>query len=115
MRFVARNNTDLNEIAHSTLHIEVMHTNLLNIRYRSTPKFRSANSKEQHDASRYTHLMPSIVREVSAMLVASTTLRAPGGVGSKILACEQSSRNNTWITVKTDCMHSDALLNTAVE
>jgi len=31
--------------------------------------------------------MPSMVREVSAMLVASTTLRAPGGVGSKILAC----------------------------
>lgn len=34
-----------------------------------------------------TYFMPSIVREVSAMLVAMTTFRAPGGVGSKILAC----------------------------
>ena len=32
-------------------------------------------------------LMPSIVREVSAMLVASTIFRAPGGVTSKILDC----------------------------
>ena len=32
--------------------------------------------------------MPSMVRLVSAMLVAMTTLRAPGGVGSKILACQ---------------------------
>lgn len=31
--------------------------------------------------------MPSIVREVSAMLVASTILRAPGGVTSKIFDC----------------------------
>jgi hypothetical protein len=31
--------------------------------------------------------MPSMVSDVSAMLVARTTLRAPGGVGSKIFAC----------------------------
>jgi len=33
-------------------------------------------------------LMPSIVSEVSAILVASTILRAPGGVTSKILDCK---------------------------
>ena len=33
--------------------------------------------------------MPSIVRLVSAMFVAMTTLRAPGGVFSKIFACTQ--------------------------
>jgi hypothetical protein len=43
-----------------------------------------------HDMLSSTHLMPSIVRDVSAMLVASTTFLAPGGVGSKILACAQS-------------------------
>ena len=37
-------------------------------------------------------LMPSMVRLVSAMLVAMTTLRAPGGVGSKILACGREGR-----------------------
>ena len=31
--------------------------------------------------------MPSMVRLVSAMLVAITILRAPGGVGSKMRAC----------------------------
>ena len=33
-----------------------------------------------------TYTIPSIVRDVSAILVAKTTLRAPLGVGSKILA-----------------------------
>ena len=32
-------------------------------------------------------MMPLIVKEVSAILVAIITFRAPGGVGSKILAC----------------------------
>ena len=31
--------------------------------------------------------MPSMVIDVSAMFVAMTTLRAPGGAGSKILVC----------------------------
>jgi hypothetical protein len=34
-----------------------------------------------------TYIMPLIVNDVSAMLVAITTFLAPGGVGSKILAC----------------------------
>ena len=34
-----------------------------------------------------TKQIPSIVSDVSAMFVPSTTLRAPGGVFSKILAC----------------------------
>ena len=33
-----------------------------------------------------TYMMPSIVSEVSAMFVAKITLRAPSGVGVKILA-----------------------------
>tara|TARA_B110001452_G_scaffold210779_1_gene181208 strand:+ start:1589 stop:1696 length:108 start_codon:yes stop_codon:yes gene_type:complete len=33
-----------------------------------------------------------MVIDVSAMLVASTTLRAPGGVGSKIFACMSDGR-----------------------
>jgi hypothetical protein len=32
-------------------------------------------------------MIPLIVREVSAIFVAIITFRAPGGVGSKILAC----------------------------
>ncbi len=44
--------------------------------------------------------MPSMVREVSAMLVASTTLRAPGGVTSKILDCTASHN---------ECMHAATL------
>jgi len=40
-----------------------------------------------------TYLMPSMVNDVSAMLVASTTLRAPGGVFSKILACSTNSND----------------------
>ena len=39
-----------------------------------------------------TYLTPSIVRLVSAMFVASTTLRTPGGVGSNTLACSSVSR-----------------------
>mmetsp|Transcript_6565 Transcript_6565/g.16245 ORF Transcript_6565/g.16245 Transcript_6565/m.16245 type:complete len:274 (-) Transcript_6565:533-1354(-) len=39
-----------------------------------------------------TKTASSMVIEVSAMLVASTTLRAPGGVGSKILACMSLGR-----------------------
>jgi len=31
-------------------------------------------------------MIPSIVKDVSAIFVASTTFLAPGGVGSKILA-----------------------------
>ena len=31
--------------------------------------------------------MPSIVRDASAMLVATITLRAPGGAGSKMRVC----------------------------
>ena len=34
-----------------------------------------------------TYTMPSIVMEVSAMLVAKTTFLTPSGVGSKISAC----------------------------
>ena len=34
-----------------------------------------------------TYIILSIVSEVSAILVAITTFRAPFGVGSKILAC----------------------------
>ena len=34
-----------------------------------------------------TKQMPSMVSDVSAMFVPMTTLRASGGVGSKILAC----------------------------
>ena len=34
-----------------------------------------------------TKTTPSIVMDVSAIFVASTTLRAPSGVGSKIFAC----------------------------
>jgi hypothetical protein len=34
-----------------------------------------------------TYTMPSMVSDVSAMLVASTTLRAPAGVGSKMRDC----------------------------
>ena len=37
-------------------------------------------------------LMPSIVREVSAMLVASTIFRAPGGVTSKIFDCTAAAK-----------------------
>ena len=39
-----------------------------------------------------TNTTPSIVIDVSAMFVASTTLRAPSGVGSKILACMSLGR-----------------------
>jgi hypothetical protein len=42
--------------------------------------------KDRSNSAPPPHRMPSIVREVSAMLVASTTLRAPGGVGSKMRA-----------------------------
>ena len=34
-----------------------------------------------------TYIIPLIVREVSAIFVAMMTFLAPGGVGSKILAC----------------------------
>jgi hypothetical protein len=34
-----------------------------------------------------TNTTPSMVMDVSAMLVANTTFRAPSGVGSKIFAC----------------------------
>jgi hypothetical protein len=37
-------------------------------------------------------MIPLIVREVSAILVAIMTFRAPGGVGSKILACMSEGR-----------------------
>jgi hypothetical protein len=39
-----------------------------------------------------TKVMPSMVSDVSAMLVASTTLRAPSGVGSKMRACSSEGR-----------------------
>mmetsp|Transcript_10773 Transcript_10773/g.44578 ORF Transcript_10773/g.44578 Transcript_10773/m.44578 type:complete len:205 (-) Transcript_10773:1826-2440(-) len=39
-----------------------------------------------------TYLMPSMVSDVSAMLVASTILRAFSGVGSKIFACNSLGR-----------------------
>jgi hypothetical protein len=37
-------------------------------------------------------MIPFIVREVSAILVAIITFLAPGGVGSKILACMSEGR-----------------------
>jgi hypothetical protein len=39
-----------------------------------------------------TKTTPSIVIEVSAIFVASTTFRAPSGVGSNILACMSLGR-----------------------
>jgi hypothetical protein len=39
-----------------------------------------------------TNTTPSMVIDVSAMLVANTTLRAPSGVGSKILAWRSAGR-----------------------
>ncbi len=39
-----------------------------------------------------TYVMPSIVSDVSAMLVARTTFLAPGGVGSKMRACISEGR-----------------------
>ena len=39
-----------------------------------------------------TNLMPSIVRLVSAMFVASTTFLQPCGVGSNTLACSSVGR-----------------------
>lgn len=49
------------------------------------------SSSQALEATPDAHRMPSMVRLVSAMLVASTTLRAPGGVGSKMRACSGTS------------------------
>lgn len=46
-----------------------------------------------------TYTIPSIVNDVSAMLVAITTLRAPGGVGSNILDCISVHSDNVIIGV----------------
>lgn len=39
-----------------------------------------------------TYIIPSIVKEVSAMLVAKITFLLPGGQGSKILACKSDGK-----------------------